>query len=133
MKNCITFVLAFSYEKIKPHICNIAYIRLFRDWTLFVAFVGVFMTYQEQLKSPLWQKFRLEILQRDHFRCRCCGNDKDQLHTHHLYYLPKTLLWEYDMDGVVSVCPACHEILTKELGKIAGLIAFDVLRLKISL
>jgi len=91
------------------------------------------MTYQEQLRSPLWQKYRLEILERDNFRCRCCHNDRAQLHTHHLYYLPKTLLWEYDRDGVVTVCTICHEILTKELGKIAGLIAFDVLCLKISL
>ncbi len=29
------------------------------------------MTYAEQLKDPRWQKRRLEILQRDEWRCLC--------------------------------------------------------------
>lgn len=91
------------------------------------------MKYAEQIKSPKWQKFRLKVFARDEFACRCCKDTESQLHAHHLYYLPNTPIWEYDIDGVVTVCDKCHEILTKELCKIAGHIAFDILCKKISL
>lgn len=91
------------------------------------------MKYSDQIKDPRWQKFRLFIFERDNYKCRCCNNDKEQLHTHHLYYLPNTMAWDYDAEGVVTVCSTCHEILTKELGKIAGIIAFDILCKKIQL
>ena len=32
------------------------------------------MNYSEQLKSPKWQKKRLEIMQRDKFTCQLCGD-----------------------------------------------------------
>jgi len=84
------------------------------------------MSYDEQLKSGKWQKKRLEIMQRDNFKCRCC-NSENELNIHHLYYLPKTKLWEYDNDGMVTVCKKCHEILTFELSKLSGLIAFEII------
>lgn len=91
------------------------------------------MNYSVQLKSPKWQKKRLEIFERDNFKCRCCKEKEKTLHVHHLYYLPNTMLWEYDLEGMVTVCENCHEILTKELGKLSGLIAFELLTRKIQL
>jgi 5-methylcytosine-specific restriction endonuclease McrA len=85
------------------------------------------MNYLDQLKSPLWQKKRLEIFQRDNFKCRVCESEENQLHVHHLYYKPKTLLWEYDNEGLVTVCDKHHEQLTNDLPKLSGLIAFDIL------
>ena len=32
------------------------------------------MGYSEKLKDPRWQKKRLEILERDNFRCQYCGD-----------------------------------------------------------
>jgi 5-methylcytosine-specific restriction endonuclease McrA len=84
------------------------------------------MTYQEQLKSPKWQRKRLEIMERDDFKCRCCKNTDTELQVHHLYYLPKHFIWEYDNDGMVTVCKNCHNILNIELGKLSGHIAFDI-------
>lgn len=85
------------------------------------------MDYKEQLKHPNWQKKRLEIMQRDHFKCRVCKSEDKQLQIHHLYYLPKTKIWEYDNEGMVTVCKEHHEQLTHELGKLSGLIAFEIL------
>jgi len=36
-----------------------------------------YMTYAEQLKSPKWQKKRLNIMERDQFRCQDCGSIDD--------------------------------------------------------
>ncbi len=88
------------------------------------------MNYKEQINDPKWQKKRLFIFERDNFTCRTCNNKEKQLHVHHLYYLPKLLIWEYEDESLVTVCKDCHEILTKELGKLSGLIAFQILQSK---
>lgn len=85
------------------------------------------MDYKAQLKHPKWQKKRLEIMQRDGFKCRICKSEEKQLQVHHLYYLPNTKIWEYDNEGMVTVCNEHHEQLTKDLPKLAGIIAFEIL------
>lgn len=85
------------------------------------------MKYTEQIKSVEWQKKRLEIFERDKWMCTVCNTDKKQLHVHHLYYLPNTLIWQYDNEALKTVCDDCHEILTKELCKLSGIIAFQII------
>lgn len=43
-------------------------------------------TYSEKLKSPKWQKKRLEILQRDEFTCQHFNDKENTLHVHHIAY-----------------------------------------------
>lgn len=64
--------------------------------------------YSEQLKDPRWQKKRLEILQRDEFKCVQCDDEKSQLHVHHVYYLKGKYLWDYPDILLVTVCKTCH-------------------------
>jgi 5-methylcytosine-specific restriction endonuclease McrA len=85
------------------------------------------MKYSEQIKHPDWQRKRNHIFTRDEFTCRCCGETEQQLSVHHLYYLPNTKIWEYDNEALVTVCNTCHEKLTNELPKLAGIIAFKIL------
>jgi len=80
----------------------------------------------KQYKTAQWQQKRFEILQRDNFSCRCCGGDYN-LQIHHLYYQPKLKVWEYDNEALVTVCESCHQSLTFELPKLAGIIAFKIL------
>lgn len=70
------------------------------------------MTYQEQLKSPLWQRKRLEMFQRDNFTCVCCGNSKLQLHLHHGVYIKGLKAWEYDDKYLHTLCDVCHDTTT---------------------
>lgn len=86
------------------------------------------MTYSEQKNHPKWQRKRLEILERDGFKCTICGENEKSLHVHHLYYLPKTLIWEYDDEALKTVCEKHHNQLTYELGKLSGIIAFEILK-----
>jgi hypothetical protein len=66
------------------------------------------MKYSDKLKSPKWQKKRLEILNRDNFTCRMCGSEDKTLHIHHLEYY-NCEPWEYDNRLLITLCENCHE------------------------
>lgn len=65
-------------------------------------------TYSEKLKNPKWQKKRLEILQRDNFKCCNCLNGESTLHVHHSMYLGKEP-WETPSECLDTLCEHCHE------------------------
>ena len=66
--------------------------------------------YSEKLKDPRWQKKRLEILKRDKFRCRFCGNETETLHVHHLEYVDYYKEpWDYSNALLMTLCKTCHQ------------------------
>ena len=67
------------------------------------------MTYSEKLKDPRWQKKRLEILDRDGWACRECGNAERTLHVHHTQYAERTDPWDYQDTCYVVLCDICHK------------------------
>ncbi len=66
--------------------------------------------YSAKLKDPRWQRKRLEILNRDAFTCRDCGDKEKTLHVHHCLYHRGTEPWEYRDDELRTLCEGCHEI-----------------------
>lgn len=84
------------------------------------------MNYINQLKDGRWQRKRLEIMQRDGFKCKVCGSE-NALNVHHLYYQAGAKIWEYDDETLVTLCEICHNVIHKDLAKISGLIAFKIL------
>jgi hypothetical protein len=66
-------------------------------------------TYSEKLRSPEWQRKRLEVMQRDDFACQFCGDKTEELHIHHVVYLPVGQPWDYDNNYLITVCHVCHE------------------------
>lgn len=66
-------------------------------------------TYAEKLKDPRWQKKRLEIMERDKFRCQCCISKEKTLHVHHLTYGKGKQPWDYPDSNFVTLCEECHE------------------------
>jgi 5-methylcytosine-specific restriction endonuclease McrA len=66
------------------------------------------MTYSEQLKDPRWQRKRLEVMQRDEFKCCECGSTSKTLHVHHRYYVSHRYPWEYPNFCYRTVCDECH-------------------------
>jgi hypothetical protein len=68
------------------------------------------MTYAEKLKSPEWQKRRLDILNRDNWACQYCTDTKAQLHVHHLKYSGDPIK-EPD-ENLITACCACHQIIS---------------------
>src|ERR1035437_6811872 len=63
-------------------------------------------TYTEKLKSPKWQKKRLEILQRDKFTCVKCGDKETELHVNHKKYTGEP--WDAYNRDLETLCKDCH-------------------------
>ena len=70
--------------------------------------------YSELLRSPLWQKKRLKILERDDFTCQYCGCKERELQVHHRVYHKGAKPWEYDDSELITLCNRCHEVETEE-------------------
>jgi len=64
--------------------------------------------YAAERLDPRWQKKRLEILQRDAFKCTECGDEQSTLHVHHRYYVKWRKCWQYPMFAFTSLCEKCH-------------------------
>lgn len=66
-------------------------------------------TYSEKLKSPKWQKRRLEIMERDGFQCQMCFDRDETLTVHHKEYINGREPWEYEDKHLITLCEDCHE------------------------
>jgi 5-methylcytosine-specific restriction endonuclease McrA len=66
------------------------------------------MTYTEKLRSPQWQKKRLQILERDNWQCCSCGDSQSNLQVHHLLYARRDP-WDYPDDVYQTLCENCHK------------------------
>ncbi len=84
-------------------------------------------TYADKLKDPRWQRRRLEIMQRDNFRCVKCGDDKNTLQVHHKEYIMDCDPWRYDDDYLSTLCMHCHQEITDF--KVSGIEEFDSIEL----
>jgi len=65
------------------------------------------LTYSEKLKDPRWQKKRLQIMNRDKFTCKLCGDDETTLNVHHIEYYNGNP-WEIDNSKLITLCEHCH-------------------------
>lgn len=66
-------------------------------------------SYQKKLLDPRWQKKRLEILQRDEFKCKYCGDEETTLHIHHKSYHGEP--WEAPSELLITCCKHCHSVI----------------------
>ena len=64
--------------------------------------------YLEKLRDPRWQRKRLEVFQREGFKCESCKAEDRTLHVHHLIYSPGEP-WEAPDDTLECLCEDCHE------------------------
>lgn len=61
--------------------------------------------------DPRWQKVRLEIMDRDKFTCRCCGDAESELQVHHLAYAKGKRIWDAPPSDLLTLCRNCHELV----------------------
>lgn len=79
------------------------------------------MTKQEWFalfKDPRWQKKRLQILERDGFACKNCGDANSTLNVHHTFYWDKedeVPPWDYNDVSLMTLCDSCHDLEHKEI------------------
>ena len=72
------------------------------------------LPYIEKLRHPKWQKYRLEILQRDGFKCRECDDGNTNLQVHHKFYVKSWLPWYYPSEALITLCDKCHKDFERE-------------------
>jgi hypothetical protein len=65
--------------------------------------------YAELLHDPRWFKKRLEILERDEFKCQQCYEKDKTLNVHHLLYLSDKDPWDYPNELLITLCEKCHK------------------------
>lgn len=66
--------------------------------------------YSELLKDPRWQKRRLEIFNRDEWKCVECGTITETLHVHHKKYVYGKMPWEAPDEDLITYCEGCHDL-----------------------
>lgn len=66
--------------------------------------------YSEKLKDPRWQKKRLQILQRDDWKCVLCCDSETTLHIHHKEYFGDP--WDAPDDMLATLCEHCHGFIS---------------------
>lgn len=80
-------------------------------------------TYSEKLRHPNWQRKRLEILNRDGFKCRLCSSTETTLHVHHLRYITGRDPWNYQSASLITLCENCHSFEHAEMRDLDNTIA----------
>ena len=92
------------------------------------------MTYAEKLRDPRWQKRRLEIMKRDDFMCRNCGDTEKTLNVDHKVYVKGRDPWDYQDDDLQTLCEDCHSRLGAARKRIAEAVgrmtSFEIVQLE---
>lgn len=65
--------------------------------------------YSSQLRSPEWQKRRLQIMEMAGFKCQRCDEEAKELNVHHIKYRKGADVWDYPNDQLVCLCNQCHK------------------------
>ena len=68
------------------------------------------MKYADKLKDPKWQKKRLEIFERDGWKCTQCQSSTKTLMVHHLEYRNACEPWDYPNECLSTYCEDCHKV-----------------------
>lgn len=64
---------------------------------------------QNDYSDPRWQKLRLNVMDRDNWRCVACGDATATLHVHHKRYCGK--IWDSPPEDLQTLCNVCHAAL----------------------
>lgn len=63
--------------------------------------------YAEKLRDPRWQRKRLEVFQRDGWKCTHCGRTDVTLNVHHEDYIGSNP-WDTPNENLTTICVDCH-------------------------
>ena len=61
-----------------------------------------------------WKVLRIKVLDRDGWKCTAC-KAVDDLHVHHVKYVPRGRIWDSPVTDLVTLCKDCHRIVHKIL------------------
>lgn len=71
------------------------------------------LTESERLNNrdyPDYNKWRIEVFERDHYTCKCCGDNKGgNLQAHHIYNYSEHKDIRTDVKNGITLCKKCHK------------------------
>lgn len=74
--------------------------------------------YEAFLQSDLWKRLRIEVFERDNWKCKLC-HESGGLHAHHITYKHPNYddvdVWDYT-PNIITVCADCHKSLHRKGG-----------------
>lgn len=70
-------------------------------------FKGVYETNRKLRQSPMYRKWKKEVLNRDNYQCQLCGSEK-QLHAHHIKPFSIFPDLRFDVSNGLTLCSTCH-------------------------
>ena len=83
--------------------------------------------YLAKLRDPRWQKYRLEVFERDGWQCTWCRAGEQggrNLQVHHGFYNRELEFpWEYPKEATFTLCERCHpqaEIIKQQVYEALG-------------
>ena len=75
-------------------------------------------TYSDKLRSPKWQKLRLEKMVEAEWRCEICGDEEEELNVHHIRYVKSLEPWDYSKSELQCLCRTCHTLCHANADKV---------------
>lgn len=88
------------------------------------------MGYAELLSDPRWQRKRLEVMERDGWKCKTCEDRDSTLTVHHKSYLMTegkfSDPWDYEDSNLITLCEKCHSSEEIALDTLKKTIYFDI-------
>ncbi len=79
--------------------------------------------WKDQYKHPLWQKKRLEALEKAEYICQKCYDGESTLHVHHKRYVKGRKIWEYSIGELAVLCEGCHQEMHAEQDMLKEILA----------
>ena len=74
-------------------------------------------TYAEKLKSPLWQKKRLQVFDRDNWTCQKYKIRGGKLHPHHIQNFAEHPELRFEVSNGITLSEKAHREFHKKYGK----------------
>lgn len=76
--------------------------------------------YERLLRDPRWQKRRLEFMSAKGWKCEICGDEREELHVHHVGYDDGLMPWDYEDSRMECLCDTCHTLRHLDHNKVSG-------------
>ncbi len=72
---------------------------------------GITTEYQKVRNSEEYNQWRLQVFNRDGFKCVSCGKPGKGIHAHHIKSFSKYAKLRLDVDNGITLCKKCHSEL----------------------